>query len=179
MSTAEASTHARGDFHDRLHRINAGQTLCDDDGLIPPEVARRYARKRPSRWREIMGNTLYPLSIIFAFILGMIAVLVGRLARYHIGGADNPDLDVDILLAMDVGMAAMVAFALRMMFSLESKVHMSAKTMGIMATVATMHNAVHIYPEMTAIIFSEEYVKHTLEYTNPNTVIFRGMEFVL
>lgn len=179
MSGAQATTLARGDFHTRLQRIDAGDTICGDEALVPLSVARAFAKKRNKRSLGIVGNLFYPLTIVFAFALGMVSVVLGRLARYHAAGADNPELDVDMLLAMDVGMAAMVAFALRMMFNLDSKVHMSAKTAGIMVMVATMHNAVHAYPEMTALVFSEDYVAQTIEFTEPKTVIFRGMTFVM
>lgn len=179
MSAVEANTHARGDFHERLNRISSGDTLNTDEALVPAEAMRRFAKRKRSRTGQMLGNLFYPISLVLACGLGMLAVFASRWVRHVMVGLDNPEMDADIMLAMDFGMAAMVAFALRMMFRLESKAHMTAKTIGIAVMIATMHNGVHAYPELAAVIFSQEWVDQVTELTEPNSLLIRGVTVLM
>lgn len=129
----------------------------------------------PSVWE----NLGYPMSILGAFLLGMLAVFAARYARFHIMGGSMVGEDADIAMMIDGGLAMGVGFLFRSMFNFQAKEFVTAKTFGIVAMICVMHNLVHWAPEAFAVLFDVDYVLLTLEMTEPNSILFRGVSFVL
>mgnify|MGYP001796857607 CR=1 FL=1 len=58
-------------FAERIKRIEAGEQW-DPEGVL---TSRHHPqRKKRSKKGEVAGNALYPLSIVMAFVLGMLTV---------------------------------------------------------------------------------------------------------
>ncbi|MEL6169541.1 MAG: hypothetical protein AAFR35_12690 [Pseudomonadota bacterium] len=175
-------------FEDRINRIRsqrghvpvepmpADLQTATGEWEIPKSEAPRKEIDLVPGWKE---NVRYPLGIVAAFVLGMLAVLLSRYVRFHLQGGTLTGEDPDITMMIDAGLAAGVAFALRIILKFEDKEHIFAKTMGIAVMVVTMHNLVHWAPGLFSVLFSVDWVDDVVLFTDPNSILFRGMSFVL
>lgn len=169
------------DFQERLARLGHGAQAAEVVD-IPPEhepLPDRYVERNVApvaSWRE---NIRYPLKIAGAFLLGMIAVFASRYVRFHLNGGALTGENAELMMMLDAGMAAGAGFVLTQMFRLEGKEFQTAQAIGVAVMVTTMHNAVHWSPRSFEGIFSREWVANVVEYTEPNSILFRGISFVL
>jgi hypothetical protein len=176
-----SSEKANEEFRNRLDRIRQGR-----EGALPPEDCAAYdpatqPRKVVERqvsplpdWRE---NIRYPALIVGAFVLGLVAVVMSRWVRFHMSGRAVEDAYSDLNMMIDGGMAFAIGFVLRMLFNVEGKEFIAAKTVGIFVMVSSMHNLVHAAPGAFTSAFSPEWVDAVVTTTDPSTVIFQGMTF--
>lgn len=185
MSSPE---HQKEVFQARLNRIrNRGADMplpepaLAEAGSLPPSRQRKAApRKKPvSPVPSIWENLAYPLSILGAVLIGMIAVFAARYARFHLQGGTLVGEDADIAMMLDGALAFCVGFVFRSFFRFESQEFITAKTLGIAAMIALMHNLVHWAPGLFTGLFDADYVTATIEMTEPNSILFRGVSFVL
>lgn len=174
---------ATDDFRNRLNRIRQGR-----EGALPPEecaaydpatMPRRVVARNVSPlpdWRE---NIRYPGKFVGAFFLGLAAVVISRWIRFNMSGGAVETEYSDLSMMLDAGMAFAIGFGLRMLFSVEGKEFIAAKTVGIFVMVATMHNLVHSAPAPFVAAFSPEWVDAVVATTEPATIVFQGMTFAL
>ncbi|WP_095589596.1 hypothetical protein [Actibacterium ureilyticum] len=169
------------DFQERLARLgHASQT--PEPQVIPPEhepLPDKYTPRNVAPldgWRQ---NARYPLKLAGAFLFGMLAVFAARYVRFHMNGGALTGEDADLMMVLDAGMAAAVGFAMTQAFRLDGKEFQAAQTFGVAAMVATMHNAVHWAPKPFEAIFSPQWVSDVREFTEPNSILFRGVSFML
>ena len=158
------------DFQARLARINAGDVDAVD-GVIKPE---RREVKDVKLTGGMLENALYPLSIAGAFFLGLMAVFFSRFARIHLLGTSDPETDIMMSLIADGGMALAVGFFFKQLFKMEGAEWVGAQTMGVTVMVASMHNLIHLNPALFAKIFTPDYVKFIMSYTEFRTLQFGG-----
>lgn len=180
-------------FQDRINRIrekNGQSPLADPAMMAPAKIAHegplvprssspQGPKKDVSPVPPLRETIRYPLSLIGACLIGMIAVFAARYARFHILGGSMVGEDADIAMMMDGALAFGVGFIFRSFFNFESQEYITAKTVGIFAMIALMHNLVHWAPEVFVGLFDEDYVLMTLEMTEPNSILFRGVSFVM
>ncbi len=169
-------------FEERLRRISAGGANTMTQVYVGPveETATGTPKKRVVSPLPTMRETIgYPASIVGAFLLGMLAVLITRWVRFTMAGGTLTGEDADIMMAIDGGLALAIGFVLKQMFRLSGKVQETAKTMGIFAMICVMHNLVHVWPGAFEKAFSPEWVTNVVETTEPNSVLFRGISFVV
>ncbi len=169
-------------FENRLKRISSGGANTMSQVYVGPaeETQSGAPRKRavsalPSL-REIIG---FPVSIVGAFLIGMLAVMITRWARYTIAGGTLTGEDADITMAIDAGVALAIGFVLKLMFRFSGKAQETAKTVGIFVMIAVMHNLVHSWPGAFEKAFSPDWVTAVIETTEPNSILFRGVSFVV
>lgn len=102
-------------------------------------------------------NAVYPLSLIGAFLLGMLSVVIGQFVRVNLIGVGQPD---QLWLAVaDLIMATMIIFSIKSMFHLPFKELVTAQTLGIVIMFMTLHNLVLLAPFPFAILMSPEWVQ--------------------
>ncbi|MCA0043884.1 hypothetical protein [Celeribacter litoreus] len=173
------------EFYERLHRSSQAQTK--GPAKKGPAHTKNYARNQ--RIQEIMernredgisGSSIEPrlrltqvASYILAFAMGALAAFIARFLRFQIAGTAE-QLSTDMDLALDILFAIVVAFILREAVSLSAVKRMGAQVAGILIAIVTMHNVVHEMPSTFARLFSEQWVEHVLETTEPGTLYFRG-----
>lgn len=191
MGGMTSSEDQKAAFQDRINRIRekSGQPPMPvvapqaEAPQIPSKVRHVPQRKRPQKEvrpvPSIWENLGYPMSLVGAFLIGMIAVFAARYARFHIMGGSLVGEDADIAMMIDGALAFGVGFIFRSFFNFESQEYITAKTIGIAAMIALMHNLVHWAPGLFVGLFDEDYVLMTLEMTEPNSILFRGVSFVL
>lgn len=160
-------------FQQRLDRIRQQEQRS---GVPSPLPGRGTP---PAAGREIAANALYPLSLAGAFLLGLLAVGLGRYIRFHLadGAAGDQTSDMDLLITVGFGMAA--SFVLAQMFRLSSKEHVGLQGIGVMVAVCTFHNLFHWAPGPMAAVFSPGYVAEMQQMAPANTAVFRSMVFNL
>ncbi|NGM45151.1 hypothetical protein G5B31_06325 [Rhodobacter sp. SGA-6-6] len=160
-------------FQQRLDRIRQQEQHSGAPAPLPGRGT------PPAAGREIATNALYPLSLAGAFLLGLLAVGLGRYIRFHLadGAAGDQTSDMDLLITVGFGMAA--SFVLAQMFRLSSKEHVGLQGIGVMVAVCTFHNLFHWAPGPMAAVFSPGYVAEMQDLAPANTAVFRGMVFNL
>lgn len=162
------------EFQERLNRILAqGQRT----GAPAPAFGRPTPRQPVSAGSEIAMNLLYPLSLAGAFLLGLLAVGLGRYIRFHLadGAAGDQTADTDLMITAGLGLA--VSFVLAQLFRLSSKEHVALQGIGVFVALCTFHNLFHWAPEPMAAVFSPGYVAEIQEMAPANSAAFRGMIF--
>lgn len=172
--TKGAPMSQQDEFQERLGRIlSQGQRT----GAAAPAYGRTTPGKSVPAGDGIAVNLLYPLSLAAAFLLGILAVGLGRYIRFHLtdGTAGDQTTDLDLLITAGFGMAA--SFVLAQMFRLSSKQHVALQGIGVFVAICTFHNLFHWLSGPMAAIFSPAYVAEMQEAAPANTAIFRGMVF--
>lgn len=162
------------EFQERLNRIlSQGQRT----GAPAPAYGRTTPQNPAPTGSEIAVNLLYPLSLAGAFLLGLLAVGLGRYIRFHLadGAAGDQTADTDLMITAGLGLA--VSFVLAQLFRLSSKEHVALQGIGVLAALCTFHNLFHWAPEPMAQVFSPGYVAEMQEMAPANTAVFRGMVF--
>lgn len=165
-------------FQERLARMGHAQQVAPVAEPVAETPRPKTTKQRPiNDWRE---NIKYPLSFVGAFFIGVISVFVARFVRFTTSGGGLTGEEADLLLMMDGAMALAIGFALRMAFGIEgNKELVAAKTAGITAMAAIMHNAVHAWPAVWAAMFSPEWVDEVVMFTEPSTILLGGYAFQL
>lgn len=151
-------------FQARLQRIGASQPVTVSG---------------PATTRESVGNLLHVLSYPGAFLLGIVSILLSRYVMYHMGGIPDPSQPADIREIIDVTVGGVVLIAFALAFNLKTKEHVAAKFAGLWAAQLTLHNFVHTYPEIWSSVFAPEWVRWVTEITEPNSIVFQGMNIAL
>lgn len=172
----------KSQFQDRLGRIAAGGPNTTAQYHAGPAVipinrkgtkADKVAEKRQQR-----GASL-PVSLISGLLIGTVAVLLARYARFQLNGGALVGPDADILMGVDIIVAVTFAILLRVVFRFQSKVHGAGKLIGVLATVVLMHNAVHIAPGLFERGFSVTWVDNVVSTTKPNSVLVAGVSIAI
>lgn len=169
-------------FAARIARINAGAANTKGTVFIGQDEQLHLGRReivKPPKSREIAGNAAYPLSLIGAFGLGLLAVALGYYARFQLmaGQAELDDADLEMALSGVIGMA--LSFVLAQMFRLTSKEHKAMQGAGVFVMVCAFHNFAHWAPGPMALAFSPAYVAQIQTDAPPNSARFRGVYFPL
>jgi hypothetical protein len=166
MSSPQTGTPDNA-FQDRLNRVA--------EARAPIEAAKPQVSVVPD-WKE---NTKYPGAIIGSALVGMLAVFVARYVRFQMLGGSLAGDDADITMMIDGGIGAACGFLLFAMLRFEGAGFKAAQTFGIVAMIMVMHNFVHYMPGTFSAIFSEEWTEEVIAYTEPNSILFRGVSFVV
>lgn len=172
-------------FSDRLARIE--QTRLRHAGTIALHVGDQevYVRSlealkpRESAGSRILHNILYPLSFVIAFAIGAVSLPISVAIRARIvafpGVEEAATGDAPLLLALALGM--MTSFVLSQAFRLGSKELATAQAIGVWAAVCTLHNLAFWMPDLSALVFTPEWVSLQTHLATPDTIMFRGLVF--
>jgi hypothetical protein len=169
-------------FQDRLNRIAAGGPNTMGQVYIgPPDTNGSSKGKKggSSSGRDTLDNILYPMSIIGAFMVGVFAVFATRFIRFTMMGGELTGENADLWMVVDGVLAIGIVISLRSVFRFGGKALETAKTVGIVAMILTMHNFVHIVPGFFGSVFSPEWTTQIIETTKPNSFLFRGISFMI
>ncbi|MGI3185301.1 hypothetical protein [Nioella aestuarii] len=146
------STIVDSSFSERVARIEARRAKA-------PDTPRRKPRG---------DGIFYVLSLVAAFCVGMLVVVAARYARFHLTGVTPGSAHLNSSnLMVDMGLAFLAGFILQQIFHFKRPEHTAAKTVGMFAAAFTMHMAVHAFPGLFALLFSETWVHHVIRLTDP------------
>jgi len=119
------------------------------------------------------------MGLLLAIVLGLICLAGARYARFNLAGIVEDADSAHIVMAMDFGIAAIIAFIIGGMINQKSLRHMMAQTAGIAVMAVAMHNLVWMYPAEFAQVYSQAYVDEVRGATQPNTIYVGGQTFEL
>lgn len=129
---------------------------------------------KQSKSKAVAGNAVYPLSLIGAFALGLLAVALGYCARFQLMTRQAELEDADLEMALSGGIGIALSFVLAQMFRLTSKEHKAMQSAGVFAMVYAFHNFAFWAPGPMTVLFSPEYVARIQTEAPPNSARFRG-----
>lgn len=144
-------------FAERLQRIQAGQQFEHAD-LLGKATHKAYKRKfgdRAKRPKRTFGDKLM---VLVAFLCGMSAVLLGRLAYFHLAQIEGlPEAFYDLGTRGMYLFAFVLALTLIVIFHLSSRARIQALVVGCLVMhfgeAAVASNA----PEVWSQLFSADY----------------------
>lgn len=161
MSSPQSSSSNQG-FQQRLNRVA--------DKRAPHEAARPVVEVLPD-WKE---NASGPAGIAFAILIGIAAVFLVRLGRYHIMGealvTDSPDLT----LAVETGAALALSFLLFLPLPWKGFQYKLLQLGGVLVMITTMHNMVHSTPWFFKLTFSPDWTERVIAETDASSMYLRG-----
>lgn len=175
MTNAEA-------FAARLARIEQGGPNTKNTIFIGQDEQHDLGKKvfiKQSKSREIAGNAAYPLSLIGAFVLGLVAVALSFYARFQVMQGEVHLDDPGLEMALSGGLGIALSFVLAQMFRLTSKEHKGMQSAGVFVMVCALHNLAHWAPGPMAVVFSSEWVQRVQTDSPPNSARLGGGYFPL
>lgn len=175
MTNAEA-------FAARLARVQEGGPNTKRTIYVGQDEQVHLGKKvivKQVKSREVAGNAVYPLSLIGAFGLGLIAVALGYYARYQLAAGQAELQDADLEMALSGVIGIVLSFVLAQMFRLTSKEHKAMQSAGVFAMVCAFHNFAFWAPGPMTVLFSPDYVARIQLDAPPNSARFRGTYFPL
>ena len=173
------SDAGKADFQERIARIQAKSRVqsvpLEPMQPIPAEAAKpREVLDDVNLYGDWKENIRFPLAIVGAFLVAILAVFLARYARFHLIGGD-PSGASDVSLLIEAGLAAGVGFIFRSAMRFETKEFMTANVAGIVVAVCTLHNLVHWYPGIFDNLFSPDYTDNVILMTDSNSLLVRGI----
>ncbi len=159
----------------RLARVSAnrGRSVimvgADESFVFDPQK-----RVLMSRQREIAGNLAQPAALVGAFALGMGAVVLGHIARFHAMSGEPKLNDADMEMAVSAAIGLFLAFALSHLLRLASSQHLALQGIGVLLMVCSFHNLFFWAPAAMSAAFSPEYQSRIIVTAKPNSFQLRG-----
>ena len=149
-------------FQDRLNRVA--------ERRAPHEAGRQPVDVLPD-WKE---NASGPAGIVLAVLIGILAVLVVRLVRFHFTGqamvTDSPDLT----MALEAAGAMAISLVVFFMLPWRGFQYKLLQFGGVVLMITTMHNVVHSAPGVFRLAFSSDWTDIVLAETEPGSMYVRG-----
>ena len=165
------------DFSARMERVIQKR----EAGTITLHGAEQYEFHRPSHGRAVpverAGRAtlhLYPLTMLLSPALGAGAVGAVAVGMFRIVGEPATMRMSDMDLAWTIGLGLALAMVLQSVLRLKSAGHTVMLLVGVVAMAIGQHNLHHWFPEVTAQIFSMDYVAQVRSETPVNSLQFRG-----
>lgn len=161
MSSPQNATPNSG-FQSRLNRVA--------ERRAPHEAEKPVVDVLPD-WRE---NASGPAGIVAAIVVGLAAVLIVRIARFHYQGvalvSDNPD----VTLAIELAAGLMLSFLIFLVLPWKGVKYRFLQFAGVAIMGLTMHNMVHNAPGLFSLAFSEDWTEEVIASTEPSSMYLRG-----
>ena len=171
------------DFALRLKRIEASAVartqrlfVGEDESYIVP---RRNRVVKQTGLAALLGNAMYPVSLVLAVVLGVLAHAAGMIIRFYLQGLTNWKANPDLEMVKQVVLGYALAMVFGYLLGLRSSTLTPLKSLGAGLGVLFFHNAVHLYPQVFARLTSELWVSQMMAHTHAHSLLWRGISFVL
>lgn len=178
----DAASQNHLDFVARLARVK--HNLASSRQLLFVGVdevysmPRRDRKPRPSTVKALLGNVMYPVSMVAALALGALSHGLGQVARFHVQvmpDAASPDIEMLVQVMLGIVIAMVLGLALR----LNSTAFTMLKSVGVVLGLLMFQNAVHLWPRHFAALTSEPWVTQIISHTKPFSILWRGISFAM
>jgi hypothetical protein len=167
------------DFAARIARIEKG--IGSSKTTIYVGLDETYAVQYRARGNngtlDLARNAGYPLSVLLAFMVGILANTIARLAAFLSQGLPDPGVGVDYVMMMDFITAMMISVVVGAVLGMNIRNFMVARSLGVVAGMFGLHNAVHVWPWLFEPIFSKLWVGYILSSTEARSLLWRGVSF--
>jgi hypothetical protein len=173
----------KNEFLSRLARIEAGtgsskSTLfvgLDETILVNNKANAKLKKQAVAAPQKKLG----PMEILFWVVMGLVAFALARYLRFYFGGDGYPLANPDMEMALNGGTGLIIVLFTGFMLKMPMLKIIPISGLGVMAGVVAFHNLVHFYPTKFAEVFSPLWVEHVVATTDPHSIIWRGVSFVL
>lgn len=153
------SKPARGlGFQSRLNRVA--------ERRAPFEAAKPDVELLPD-WK---ANFKRPANLATAVLIGMLAVLIARVARFHLMGGQSSGEFTNLTVIFDGGIALVFALLTFRILKMNDRAFKSALAGGVIAMVVLMHNFVHAAPGVFGLMFSKEWSDNVIADSEPGSI---------
>lgn len=173
-------TFSNPDFNARIARISSG--AASSKATLYVGLDEIYQVSYPSRGKSVAPNAagsgvLYPVALLFSFCTGAAAYLVSAWIRFQASGLEPLSTNLRYETGMQFGAGLMVGLIVGLIMGFRSRQMLVIMSIGVIAAMTLSHNAVHLYPELFAQVFSTEWVGSVQANTAPNSALWMGQSF--
>jgi hypothetical protein len=168
-------------FQKRLKRLTDGEAPRNVLWVGTDEYFEIPAKSKPRKPRglaALIANAIYPISVMAAVSLGIIAHGLVLMLRYQIQGLPNANANPDIEMVAQLAMAFALSMVLGHFTGLRAQNFTSLKALGAGLGLLFFHNLVHMYPQVFDILFSKSWVNYVTQHTHAHSMVWRGISFV-
>jgi hypothetical protein len=167
------------DFAARIARIEKGIGSSKTTIYVGLDetFAVSYRKHGSNGTLDLARNAGYPLSVLFAFCIGLLANATARLAAFLSQGIPDGSIDVDYTMMMDFITAMMLSVVLGAIVGMNLRNFMVARSLGVVGGMFGLHNAVHLWPWAFEPVFSKLWVGYILTSTEARSLVWRGVSF--
>lgn len=127
-------------------------------------------------WRD---NVRKPAGFAIAALLGLVAVVIVRLVRFHAFGGSLIGDNADLTMAVDLVAAGALSFVLFKITSYRGYPFFLTQMAGVIAMLIGMQNMVHSNPGLFSLAFSPAWTDDVIATTEPGTMLVRGQSMYL
>ncbi len=168
------------DFAARIARIEKGIGSSKTTLYVGLDetYAVNYGKRGASGKFQMARNASYPLTIAMAFCVGLLSNAIARLAAFLSTGLPKGNVNLDYLAMMDFVTAMMLSLVIGAVLGMNIRNFMAARSLGVVAGMLGLHNAVHLWPDLFARIYTTPWVGYILSTTEPRSLLWRGVSFV-
>lgn len=157
-----APTGPNQSFQERLGRVAEQRAPFEElePVSVLPDIKSRFSGK---------------FGLFAAVFIGLLAVVIVRIARFHFTGeAMIGGQNADLTLAIETGAALAVSFLIFALLPFKGVQFKFAQFGGVIVMISMMHNVVHQAPAVFSAMFSPEWTAAVTEQTEPNSLYLRG-----
>ena len=168
-------------FQRRLKRLTDGEAprnvlwVGTDEYF---EIPAKAKKRSPRGLAALVANAVYPVSVLAAVGLGVVAHGLVLMMRYQIQGLPDPKANPDIEMGAQLAMAFALSMVLGHFVGLRTKNFTSLKSLGAALGLLFFHNLVHLYPQAFDVLFSKSWVNYMVQHTHAHSMVWRGISFV-
>jgi len=169
--------HQLSVFNERIKRIQDPHNTYYRD----PEAGINIPKRLNKAVVLQQGEAVKPgfIGLVAAILLGVICLAAARYGRFNLAGIAEEGASASVIMLMDFGIAAVIAFIIGGLIKQKSLRHMMAQTAGIAAMAVAMHNLVWVYPAEFAQVYTQAYVDEVRSVTTPNSIYVGGETYLL
>ncbi len=136
----------------------------------------RSEREKAFRAKKMSTS---PVAFLYAALTGGAAVIAARYLRAHYAESTLIGHDAQSAMMTDFTVALVLALVLKTLLSLPGRRLLLAQVMGIGVMIVSMHDLVHLAPDLWARAFPQEWVAEVLHETKPKSILFQGQSYTL
>ena len=167
-------SHQQAYFQSRIKRIKDPKNLSYRDPELGINIPKRLSKKVIKVAQKDLRPRVSRMQLFCSLLLGIFCVVAARYLRFHIVGIEDLQANAQVLMAMDIGIAAILAFVVGAVLRHTKGSHMLFQVAGIAVMLVGMHNLVWLMPEEAALLFSDNYVQQVQALTTPQSIYFNG-----
>jgi hypothetical protein len=168
------------DFNARVARIAAGTGSSKSTIFVGlDEVYQVTYRRRGKQAGSVAaaGNVLMPVFFVTALGFGVLAFLIATWIRFQMqgqgAGVSNPLTE----MGLQAGGALAVAFVIARALPFRARMLKIVMSLAAVCSMFIYHNAVHLYPDTFAQVFSPSWVELVQSSTKPLSIVWQGRSF--
>lgn len=172
----------QNDYHARLERVRLGGSHTKHTifvGLDDSFIYHGAGPVKKSKVSEFRINVGYPISLVAALLVGMLAYTLGRYVRFKVLTSLPQDLSIDADISLNALIALLTTVVLSRLFKLTTRLHYSLQALGIVAMTISFHNLVYLKPDLFNAAFSPVWVNEVMTETKPQSLFIRGITIQL